>query len=367
MTLHLRPSNGEDATEASFRVKPDPAVDPAAEAGWYLQRERERHGKTLADAALETRINAKYLHAIEHGVLHELPNRSYVLGYIRVYAEFLGLEADPLVEHFKSLPPAQRAHGKSRVGGGMSSLVGMTAATAVFIAGLTAAVWYMAPELFGDDSQLRADRETAQPTVTAQAEQPEADKLPTGSIPTGEDATPEPADLESQKLDDALPTVRVQQRGFSDADDEEARNQSADSLQPDDKTALTENAPQGAEETDGLTEFIRQHVNEAQAPAETSTQSPQGKTYGAENASARVVLTAKQPVWIRVEDSAGNVIITRTLAAGDAYRVPDRKGLVLIARDGGALDYSIDGRSKGAIGASGEIVVGRSLNIDELG
>jgi cytoskeleton protein RodZ len=363
MTLHLRPSNGEDATDTSFRVKPDAVVDPAGEAGWYLQRERERRGKTLADAALETRINAKYLHAIEHGVLHELPNRSYMLGYIRVYAEFLGLEADPLVEHFKALLPVADAHGKSSAKGGASSLLGLTAATAVFIIGLTAAVWYMAPDLFGDGQQT-ADLDAAQRTSTANAE-PGADALPTGSIPTDGDAGP--ADLEAQRLDDALPTVRVQQRGFSDADEEQALSQSAETLQPQDKAPLTENAPQGGEETDGLTEFIRQHVSEAQSSEEMTAQPLEGKTYGADSASARVVLTAKQPVWIRVEDSSGNVIITRTLAAGDAYRVPDRKGLVLIARDGGALDYSIDGQPKGAIGASGEIVVGRSLNIDELG
>ncbi len=367
MTLHLRPTNGEDATEASFRVKPDAEIDPTGEAGWYLQRERERHGKTLADAALETRINAKYLHAIEHGVFDDLPNRSYVLGYIRVYAEFLGLEADPLVEHFKSLLPAAGARGKNAAKGGVSSLLGLTAATAVFVIGLTAAVWYMAPDLFTDAGQQTADRQTGEETTTADADQPEADRLPTGSIPGNQDPSRDPADVESRRLDEAMPTIRVQQRGFSDADEEEAQTQSADSLQPEDKDPLTENAPEGAEETDGLTEFIRQHVSEAQAPEDVGKQSPEGKTYGADNANARVVLTAKQPVWIRVEDSAGNVIITRTLAAGDAYRVPDRKGLVLIARDGGSLDYSIDGRSKGTIGATGEIVVGRSLNIDELG
>ncbi len=367
MTLHLRPSNGEDATEATFRVKPDAEIDPAGEAGWYLQRERERHGKTLADAALETRINAKYLHAIEHGVLDELPNRSYVLGYIRVYAEFLGLEADPLVEHFRALLPATSARASKPVKSSLSSLMGLTAATAVFVIGLTAAVWYMAPDLFNDAGRQMADRETTDETTTADAEQPDADRLPTGSIPDSKDTSPNPADVESRRLDEALPTIRVQQRGFSDADEEEAQTQSADSLQPQDKGPLTQNAPEGAEETDGLTEFIRQHVSEEQAAEDIGTQTPQGKTFGADNANARVVLTAKQPVWIRVEDSSGNVIITRTLATGDAYRVPDRKGLVLIARDGGALDYSIDGRSKGAIGATGEIVVGRSLNIDELG
>ena len=366
MTLHLRPSNGEDATNASFRVKPDTEIDPAGEAGWYLQRERERRSKTLADAALETRINAKYLHAIEHGLLGELPNRSYLLGYIRVYAEFLGLEADPLVEHYKRLLPAQAARPKQS-SGGLSAVLGMTAAASVFIIGLTAAVWYMAPDMFGDTERQMADRVVVQPTATASVDYPGKDELPTGSIATGEDTTREIEDIVSQRLNEALPTVRVQQRGFSDAEEQDVPTQSAETLQPGDKAPLTENAPQGSEETDGLTEFIRQHVTEAQAPEDAIAVTAEGKTFGIENAGSRIVLTARQPVWIRVEDATGNVIITRTLSAGDAYRVPNRDGLVLIARDGGALDYSIDGKSKGAIGASGEIVVGRSLNIDDLG
>ena len=125
MTLHLRPSASEEPGNTAFRVKPDGAIDPAGETGWYLQRERERVGKTLADAALETQINAKYLHAIEHGVLQDLPSGSYVLGYVRVYAEFLGLDPEPVIEHYKTLLPAgdrkQAGAGAPWVGRGIRS------------------------------------------------------------------------------------------------------------------------------------------------------------------------------------------------------------------------------------------------------
>ena len=344
MTLHLRPSDGETPIEPSFREKPDGNANPAAETGWFLQRERERRGKSLADAALETRINAKYLHAIEQGSLGELPNRSYILGYIRVYAEFLGLEADPLVDHYKSLLPAQSnyAHGA----GGVSSLSGLIAATVVFIVVLTAAVWYMAPGLLGEHGPQ-----------TASSEQPGSDTLETGSIPN----KPSAEDLEAERLNKALPTVRVQQRGLP-----ETANRSTDSLQPSDKTALTETTTSGDDDTDGLTEFIRQHVTDTETENSVAVPEPSGKVYGADNKNARIVLTAQRPVWIRIEDGSGQVMITRTLGTGDTYMVPNKSGLILIARDGGALVYSIDGKPKGKIGASGEIVVGRSLDISEL-
>ena len=73
------------------------------------------------------------------------------------------------------------------------------------------------------------------------------------------------------------------------------------------------------------------------------------------------------PVWVRVEDALGNVVMTQMLMKGDTYRVPNREGLVVIARDGGLLSYVIDGKEKGVLGTPGEILVGRSLDVKSFG
>jgi cytoskeleton protein RodZ len=78
------------------------------------------------------------------------------------------------------------------------------------------------------------------------------------------------------------------------------------------------------------------------------------------------VLSAKAPVWLRIDDAHGNVIVTTTLNAGDSYRVPNRDGLVIISRDGGRIAYTIDGKAKGELGRPGEILVGRSLDLKKL-
>lgn len=370
MTLHLRPSNSPGAPQASFREKPDGSTDPAGETGWFLQRERERLGKTLADAALETGINAKYLNALEYGELGELPSRSYALGYVRVYAEYLGLDPDPMVEHYRGLLPTQDAGIARAKKGGLSSVVGLIAASLAFLAGLTATVWFLAPGALRGGGQETVQQTVPNPAATTAAEQINTDPLSTGALPPqGIPQTPDQtAELEAQELDQALPTVRIKRRGLSDNDDQGAivPGPSVDSLNAGDRSTLNETMPAGEDQTSGLTEFIRQHVTEAVAPEDVKTQSPSGTVYGIENLKSRIVLRATQPVWIRVEDATGNILITRTLTAGDSYRVPDRKGLVLIARDGGALDYSIDGRPKGTIGASGEIIVGRLLDLDRL-
>ena len=81
---------------------------------------------------------------------------------------------------------------------------------------------------------------------------------------------------------------------------------------------------------------------------------------------ARLILKAKAPVWVRIEDAQGNVVMTQMLMKGETYSVPDRDGLVVIARDGGLLSYIIDGEEKGILGTPGEILVGRPLDIKLL-
>ena len=59
--------------------------------------------------------------------------------------------------------------------------------------------------------------------------------------------------------------------------------------------------------------------------------------------------------------------MTQMLNKGDTYNVPNREGLVVIARDGGLLAYLIDGKEKGILGTPGEILVGRPLDLKTLG
>jgi cytoskeleton protein RodZ len=121
---------------------------------------------------------------------------------------------------------------------------------------------------------------------------------------------------------------------------------------------------------DGITALIEKNVPQATAsttpaPAATAsaTQTQDGRQFGDAAGDSRLTLKAKAPVWVRIEDSNGNVIMTQMLMKGDTYRVPNRDGLVVIARDGGLLTYIIDGKEKGILGTPGEILVGRSLDI----
>lgn len=70
--------------------------------GDALRAQRERLGRSLEDAAEDTRIREKFLRALEEGDYQTLPGAVYTKGFLRNYAEYLGLAADELVALFQA-------------------------------------------------------------------------------------------------------------------------------------------------------------------------------------------------------------------------------------------------------------------------
>ncbi|NMC73999.1 MAG: helix-turn-helix domain-containing protein [Geobacteraceae bacterium] len=61
--------------------------------GSRLRLAREKKGLSLEDAARVTRISKGYLDALEEGNYSRLPSDAYARGFLRAYAQFLGIEA----------------------------------------------------------------------------------------------------------------------------------------------------------------------------------------------------------------------------------------------------------------------------------
>lgn len=71
------------------------------EFGHILREARENKGLTLTDVQGKTRINARFLAALEQGDYDKLPTPVHVRGFLRNYARFLGLDPQPLVERYE--------------------------------------------------------------------------------------------------------------------------------------------------------------------------------------------------------------------------------------------------------------------------
>jgi cytoskeleton protein RodZ len=72
-----------------------------SELGARLREARERQGLSLTQAALETRILQQSLTALEEGAFQRLPGDVVIRGFIRNYAQYLGLNSDELIELYR--------------------------------------------------------------------------------------------------------------------------------------------------------------------------------------------------------------------------------------------------------------------------
>jgi hypothetical protein len=79
------------------------ATSSSQDVGDTLRRVRHSHGETLEQAATFTRVRASYLRALEqddYSTFEPYPGRVYARFFLRDYAQHLGLDPDPLLEHF---------------------------------------------------------------------------------------------------------------------------------------------------------------------------------------------------------------------------------------------------------------------------
>lgn len=97
-----------DSQKPAFRIIEGDGLEaeqsdvPADSVGDYLREARETTGRRVDDIAAVLNIRAKFLRAIETSQYGDLPGPTYAVGFIRSYAEYLGLDGDALVERYKA-------------------------------------------------------------------------------------------------------------------------------------------------------------------------------------------------------------------------------------------------------------------------
>ena len=90
------------------------------EIGSSLREARLRQGLDFPAIEAGTKIRGKYLRALEDEQFAQLPAQTYVKGFLRTYAEYLGLDGELYVDEFNSRyvvgeeEPPIRAHRTAR-------------------------------------------------------------------------------------------------------------------------------------------------------------------------------------------------------------------------------------------------------------
>lgn len=323
--------------------------------GAELRAARMRRGEDLRSIALALRIRREQLEALEEGRSEDLPGRAYGIGFIRSYAEYLGLDSAHIVERYKAeldhveqstadLSFPKPSH-ETRLPRGTFLIVAVVVAVGIYGAWL----------LSRSADRMMAERVPAVPArIEAQAAGATGapDERPSGGSLSGDPASAATRPFGAIKPADMAPGQPTTVYAVPTAP---AVAPVADGAQPvqiasADPTAALQAAPAAA------------------VPTQPSLPPlPAGQAFGAENIDGRVVVRArKNDAWIRVEDGEGHVLIERTLALGDSYRVPAKPGVILVARDASAFEILVDGSSLGLAGPPTLVLTGKSLDANDL-
>lgn len=387
--------------------------------GGLLRASRLRRGEELADVAATLRIRYPYLEAIEEDRYDDLPGHAYAVGFIRGYAEYLGLDGEEVVRRFKdttgtveqktqelAFPSFIPEHGIPRGAILMAALL-------IAIAGYGG--WYfvstqdrfvtdpvppvpenlqaedtgtgMVSEMppMAEDATPRpstptaamANAPAAEETETPPAPEPEpvkaqepepkpapAEETQTVSVApveTTPPATPEPA--EPARTPEATPEAEVpvvRAPETATAVRPQPQEEAAPPALPVPETVAALPAPESAQEETETPAAEAETPQQPEAPVEEVRTE---QVAAAPAAGQQIVVRALRDSWVQIRDgNSDQLVMTKLLRGGDFYEVPDRTGLILMTGNAGALEITVNGDVVPSIGETG--VVRRNVALD---
>ncbi len=82
--------------------------------GETLRRERELRQITLREISEATKISLRYLEALERNDFRHLPGGVFNKGFIRAYAQYIGVDAEAMVTAYLEEESRQRLHDEEQ-------------------------------------------------------------------------------------------------------------------------------------------------------------------------------------------------------------------------------------------------------------
>ena len=269
-----------------------PAQKPVNKVGSLLKEMRLQKGLRLPDVAKRLCIRKIYLEAIEDSNYKELPPFPYGVGFIRSYADYLGLNSSNIVELYKEetntktdkdiyvLEPQSEATVPNR----KYLVISLLAVILVYV------LWYFY-------NNQNPEEETVTETVTAEETSSEAMPI------VVEDYTLAPEAVEAE-----VPEAEAEPAPL-----------------PENQVTITEAS------------FI-----EPEPAAETPAEQPAIEEPAAEETG--VVVKIKAETWIEVKDDE-KLYISKVLQPGTEYIVPEGgKGMILSVGKVEGADVYINGK-----------------------
>ena len=112
-------------------------------AGEIFKKKREELGIDIKEASDILKIGSEYLLAIENDIFERLPVAVYTIGYIRCYAKYLDVDAEPVIANFTSHLSSPKPSTIIPVSSSRRKVPGYIYVSLAFLAGLLIFVVYL--------------------------------------------------------------------------------------------------------------------------------------------------------------------------------------------------------------------------------
>lgn len=374
--------------------------------GALLRRRREEIQQDIEDVSRQLRIRSAYIRAIEDGRFQDLPGSAYAVGFVRAYADYLGLDGNHVVGDYRDeLARRSRQNDlvwpsegtESRFPGGKILLV------CLFLTLFIYGGWWYATQSGGAGIKLidqvpdyikkatgvgqsvqSAPAPATEPTRT-EAQAATTPELPSPApAPAQPNAAPAAAAKPAEPAPTPAPAVALDANGGSTPAPAPApavvatpgangtaavpsavsQASSAPASQP--APAVT--AP-AAQPTPSPAQSSAPTNPPTAAPPPLPTTAAQLASAAAQPAApavvpppAKIVIRANRDSWIEIRDKDDAVVLQRVLRQGESFNVPDQKGLVMTTGNAGGIVIELEGKPLQSLGSLG--VVKRGIKLE---
>lgn len=284
-------------------------VDEAQNVGELLRNTRLKKGKTLGDVSKDLCIRKFYLEAIENLSAKDLPPVPYGLGFVRSYAEYLGLNSPRIVQAYRqavyaeqeneedtgseeNTPPVEYAGPNLR-----HVIIGLVGVVLIFAA-------WRGVSSYNQEKQLSEEKEIVQ-----------------------NDVVPEPVIIEENE-------PALAEMGLEDVE--------AEKTEADAEPAAAEKT---AEKEPVKTEAENVKAAEKNEPA-AQPEAEETKTAAAEPAAAtptKIRISFAGPSWLELKQG-DKILLSGIYSKGFKYDVPNERGIIVSVGRYYNVDFYVDGK-----------------------
>ncbi len=294
-------------TEPEQEVQVKEKSPKKTKVGAMLKEMRLQKDLKLVDIAKRLCIRRIYLEAIEDSDYKELPPIPYGIGFIRSYANFLGLNGENIVELYKEETNTAEAKEKIKVLEPQPE-ASMPSFQYLLISLLAIILIYLGWSTMAQKNALQLQENTLDnATAAAQEEEAVDNMVVVESINFNENTTQNDDTTLAEEIANTDNLVTVSEQSYE--------------------------APVPEEDNEDIAPETKKEESKTEQPQEDDSKISENGVY----------IEILEETWVEVKDSS-KLYISKVLNKGDVYKVPEGKGMILSFGKSNGANVYINGK-----------------------